>query len=261
MSENPGKRVAQSFFGFQAVVENDDRSRPCTAQHALQAFVRLDAAIVILAQDIPHDDPETFAQRPDLRQPDATVGRSKQPGSDTAITFLNLAQIGTGRGVPAVDMMFRVIAYRVTAGLQALQQLGVLPDVFAHRQRKSPSPDDAAIPPAPRASPPEWARRRTSGKGPFPWSPPARAANERVVEATAWAENTSGSGPGERVVSFVPSRNPKIGRSDQKPAFCACSMKRFSILSASSFWLVCFIVPESACRMYRAWFMSVSTNL
>lgn len=130
----PGKRVAQSFFGFQAVVENDDRSRPCTAQHALQAFVRLDTAIVILAQDIPHDDPETFAQRPDLRQSDATVGRTKQPGSDTAITFLNLAQIGTGRGVPAVDMMFRVIAYRVTAGLQALQQLGVLPDVFAHHK-------------------------------------------------------------------------------------------------------------------------------
>ena len=32
-------------------------------------------------------------------------------------------------------MMFRVIAYRVTAGLQALQQLGVLPDVSPYTKK------------------------------------------------------------------------------------------------------------------------------
>ena len=135
MLEHHGKGMAEIRFGFDAVVEDDDRACFGVLDYILGAVFWADVTIKIAAEDVPHDDAVMTLQELGLAGFQLAVWRTEETGIDHTGTVTDIVEIGDVFGGPTGKMVEGVIAYRVAGMDDHVVDLRMLADIVANTEK------------------------------------------------------------------------------------------------------------------------------
>jgi hypothetical protein len=132
-----GKHVSKIRIGLDAVVKNNNRSILGGPDRIAQAFGRGQTTVKVAAEHIPHDQLVIFAQGARLLAGHAAVRGPEQPGRlpDLLLAKLSIINIGGEACSPTVEVIKRMVSYRVASFCYLPEHFRVLADVVADTEK------------------------------------------------------------------------------------------------------------------------------
>ena len=133
--DGAGEGIENFVVGFERIVESDDTPVASITLHVAQHIAAVEALTVVARHEVPHHHAILQAGRYIESGFHPAVGRSEEIGTEVGVGLLHVAHIAVDAMAQRADMVESMVSDAVSALLDHLINLGMLPYIVAHHEK------------------------------------------------------------------------------------------------------------------------------